>query len=173
MDFRSLGLGLGIVVGLLICVVVFKFWNKDGKVKTKYDEMQELQRGRAYKLSFWTLAGLETVVCLVQLSGVKLLSDPFTSNISCIIIAALVHAVYSVEHDAYIGLNTNSKRFTIVCIVIGLFNAVCCIFPIIAGEMVHDGVLQAPFANLLCAVTFLIIGIQMYIKSKKEKTEED
>ena len=173
MDFRSIGLATGICVGLVLCVVIFKFWNKDGKVKTKYDEMQELQRGRAYKLSFWTLAALETVMCLLQIAGVKFLSDPFTSNVTCIIIAALVHAVYSVQHDAYIGLNTNSKRFTIACIFIGLFNAVCCIFPIIAGSMVHDGVLQAPFTNLLCAVTFLIIGIQIFIKNKKEKSEED
>ena len=173
MDFRSLGLGIGIVVGILLCVVIFKFFNKDNKVKTKYDEMQERQRGRAYMYSFWTLAGLETLVCLVQLAGVKFLSDPFTANVTCIIIAALVHASYSIEHDAYIGLNTNSTRFTAVCIAIGIFNAVIGILQIARGTLVHDGVLQAPFANILVAITFIIIGIQMFFKSKREKTEED
>ena len=39
MDYRSLGLVMGIVVGLIICVVLFKFFNKDNKIKTKYDEI--------------------------------------------------------------------------------------------------------------------------------------
>ena len=173
MDFRSLGLGIGIVVGIILCVVLFKFFNKDNKVKTKYDEMQELQRGRAYRYSFWTLVGLETVMCLLQLAEVRFFLDPFTANVTCIIIAALVHASYSIEHDAYIGLNTNSKRFIVVSIAIGIFNALIGILQIARGTLVHDGVLQAPFTNILVAIIFLIIGVQMYIKSKKEKTEED
>ncbi|MCR4788137.1 MAG: hypothetical protein K5888_06105 [Lachnospiraceae bacterium] len=156
-----------------MCIVIFKFFNKDKKVKTKYDEMQERQRGRAYMFSFWTLVGLETVMCLLQLAEVKFFMDPFTSNITCIIIAALVHACYSVEHDAYIGLNTNSKRFMVVCIAIGIVNAVCGIIPIAAGGLVKDGVLQAPFANLLVAIVFIIIGVQIYIKNRTEKEEED
>ena len=31
MDARSVGLAFGVMVGLILCVVLFKFWNKDGK----------------------------------------------------------------------------------------------------------------------------------------------
>ena len=152
---------------------MFKAVNKDGKMKTRYDEMQELQRGRAYKYSFWTLAGSETLVCLLQLAQVKLLMDPFTANLTCILLAALVHASYSVNHDAYIGLNTNYKRFVGICVGIGVFNFLISMLSFQHDGWIRDGVLQPPFANLLCAIVFIILGVEMYIKNRTEKNEEE
>ena len=45
--FASIGLAVGIIVGLIICVLLAKFGNKDGAVKSKYDERQEAVRGKA------------------------------------------------------------------------------------------------------------------------------
>ena len=46
MNGRNIGMAIGIFIGIIISLFVIKAFNKDGKMKTKYDEMQELVRGR-------------------------------------------------------------------------------------------------------------------------------
>ena len=173
MNYRALGLTIGVTVGLVLCVVIFKFWNKDGKVKTKYDEKQEKVRGKAYMYSFWTLAACELIVSVLDGFGVKLFSDLFVANLSCIIIAALVNASYSVGKDAYMGLNTHYKRFTIVMILVGIVNAMSAIAGFASGSMLVDGVLQPPFTNLMCAIIFIAIGIELFVRNSIAAREEE
>ena len=40
----AMGVVFGIMVGLVICVGLFKFANKDNKIKSQYDERQEKYR---------------------------------------------------------------------------------------------------------------------------------
>lgn len=164
MDARAVGMSVGVMVGLVFCVVMFKFWNKDGKVKTKYDEMQERVRGRAYKYSFWTLAAYEALMCVVTGFVGDLHMEQFLIHFTGVLISAMVHAVYSVWNDAYIGLNTNSRRFMICMFVVGIINLLSGIMAIVSGTLVMDGVLMAPFANLLCAFMFIIVGVEIAIK---------
>ena len=166
MDARSVGLAFGVMVGLILCVVLFKFWNKDGKIKTKYDEMQERARGRAYKYSFWTLAGYEILMTSVAGLVGDIHMEPFIIHFTGILISAMVHAVYSVWNDAYVGLNTNSRRFMICMFVVGLINLFSGIMAIVSGTLVIDGVLMAPFANLLCAFMFIVVGAEIAIKDR-------
>ena len=168
MDARSVGLAVGVMVGLVLCVILFKYWNKDGKIKTKYDEMQERVRGRAYMYSFWTLAAYEAVMCVA--SGIigDMHMEQFVIHFTGILISAMVHAVYAVWNDAYIGLNTNSRRFMICMFVVGLINLFSGIMAIVSGNLVVDGVLMAPFANLLCAFMFIVIGAEIAIKDRIE-----
>ena len=169
MNARSAGLAIGLFVGLIICVVFFKYWNKGGKLKTQYDEKQEIVRGRAYKYAFWTLVVYEAVMCILSGFSFNLHADMFIMHFSGIIIAALVHASYSVWNDAYMGLNTNSKRFTVCMILIGLVNLLSGIAAIASGSLVIDGVLQAPFTNLLCAFIFIVIGVEIGVKDLIDK----
>ena len=171
MNPRSAGLAIGLFVGLIICVVIFKYWNKDGKIKTQYDEMQELVRGRAYKYAFWTLVAYEAIMCILSGFSFNLHADMFIMHFSGIIIAALVHASYSVWNDAYMGLNTNAKRFTVCMILIGLVNLLSGIAAIAGGSLVIDGVLQAPFTNLLCAFVFIVIGVEIAVKDRIDKRD--
>ena len=61
----SAGLAFGVMVGLIICVILFKIANSDKKVMTQYDERQEAVRGKAYRYAFYTAMGLEAVgICL-------------------------------------------------------------------------------------------------------------
>ncbi len=100
MNYRSIGLATGVIVGLVLCGILFRYWNTDGRMRTKYDEMQEKARGKAYMYSFWTLAACETITSILSDFGVKLFSDPFTANLTCVLIAALVHATYSIWNNA-------------------------------------------------------------------------
>ena len=162
--FRSAGLAIGITVGIIISVILLKFMNKDGRMRTKYDEMQEKARGKAYMYSFWTLAACETLVSLFADLEVNPFGNPFTANLTCVIIAALVHASYSIWNNAYMG----------VCmILIGLVNLMCAIYGITSGYMIMDGVLQPSFTNLMCAVIFIAIAVELFIKNTRDAGREE
>ena len=66
---KAVGLSLGIIVGLIICIFVFKFANKDKKILTKYDERQQVARGKAYMYGFWAMMIATAVAMLLSLSS--------------------------------------------------------------------------------------------------------
>ena len=170
---RQMGIAIGIVVGIIIVMIVLKAINKDGKMRTEYDEMQEKARGKAYMYAFWAIAIYECIMMLLT-SGTSLPVDGFVVHFGAVIVGVLVQASYSIWHDAYIGLNTNPAKFAVFAVIISLFNFGISIPAIVKGNMVENGVLQMPAANLLCGILFIVIGIEIFIKmvADKSRTEE-
>ena len=70
---RAEGLAAGVMVGvifaLILCAVLFRFANKDKKIKTEYDERQKEIRGRGYTIGFYTMVALLAVESLWSMSG--------------------------------------------------------------------------------------------------------
>ncbi|MBQ7678956.1 MAG: hypothetical protein IJT34_03805, partial [Butyrivibrio sp.] len=73
--FYGAGLAVGILVGIIIVVFVMKFWNNDGKMKTRYDEMQEKARGTAYMYAFWAVVICEAVLMVLDVIELELPMD--------------------------------------------------------------------------------------------------
>ena len=44
----SVGMAIGLMVGLVISVILLKVANKDHKVKSQYDERQEMIKGKGW-----------------------------------------------------------------------------------------------------------------------------
>ena len=172
-NWRMTGIASGIIIGLLICIVLFKFFNKDGKMTTKYDEMQEIIRGKAYKYGFWTFCICEGICAVLSTSENPLPINGFSLHFLTIIIGVMVQVTYSIWNGAYIGLNTNTGRFAAVSIVISLVNFAAAFAAISRGEMYQNGQLQDSFMNLLCAVMFIIIGIELLIKRVWDNTAKE
>ena len=164
-----IGLAIGITVGLIICIFVFRYMNKDKKMATKYDEMQEIVRGRAYKYSFWVLLILIAILACLEVGGIELPMEKLVLYFILIFISVLVQTGYCIWNDAYIGINTNVRRFVIVAVVISIINLFSAFAAFKTGNMMVDGKLQTPFVNFLCAVLFLIIGIEVFIKYASDK----
>ncbi|MCR5107326.1 MAG: hypothetical protein K6B28_04110 [Lachnospiraceae bacterium] len=168
------GIALGLFTGIIIVIVLIKIWNKDGKLKTQYDEMQEKARGKAYKYAFWTLVIIEALIIVLKSFEIKLPVDDITLLIIPVLISVLVQASYSIWNDAYVGLNTNTKRFGIIAIVIAGLNFAVALIAILDGRMVKDGMFEFPLTNLICGLIFVIIGIESVIKNHlKDSNEED
>lgn len=163
---------IGIIVGLLISIVIIKFSNKDGKAKTEYDEMQERERGKAYKYGFWTMCGVGAFWGCLSLFIPELPFDTFSLFVMTIIAGAGVQAVYCVMKDAYIGLNTNRLKTGIVMLIIGLFNIFNVLMFIIGGKFFVDGKFNASFTNLACGLMILAVGIACLIKNAIDKKED-
>ena len=64
------------------------------------------------------------------------------------------------------------KKFAIVMTVISLFNLGIAAIAFFTHTMVENGVFQSPFTNLLVGVLFVILAIEMGIKSAIDKREE-
>ena len=163
--------GFGIVTGILITVLLLKCMNKDGKTKTKYDERQQRARGEAYKYGFF--ATLITCAIFMLLETSKLISIlDYTTYFIAIVIGVIVQFSYAIFHDAYIGLNTNMKKYTIFMVIVGIINLLGGIMPLIHGEFLVDGHFDTSFINLLCSVMLLILAGELAVKQILDKKED-
>ncbi|MCR5208938.1 MAG: hypothetical protein K6C99_01860 [Lachnospiraceae bacterium] len=174
MDLKNVALVIGMIVGIVLSVLIIRMINKDGKFKTKYDEMQEIVRGRAYKYAFWTLVCFEALVITWDAMGIPAFLSGYAVQFLGIIIAVMVQVNYSIWNNAYIGLNTNPRRFAIISIIIGIFNLlVCTCNTHLYSAMVVNGRLNDSVINLVTAFCFVIIGVELFIKHNKDKAESE
>ena len=170
---RTTGLAVGVLIGLLICVILFKFMNRDKGILTKYDEKQEIERGKGYKWGFYALLICEALQAIVGSSGMKIPLEPFSLHFIAIVIGVLVQVMYCVWHDAYVGINTNLGRFALVAVLAGGINFAVAIMAIIKGNMIEDGMLQTPFVNLICGLMFVVMGVEMLLKKRADAAAEE
>lgn len=167
---KNMGFVFGVFLGLIIVCLLFKFANKDGKIKTEYDERQEAVRGIGYKYAFWTyttLMGIFTVYDMAFGSKIPLFALAF----SAIVIAGIVLSLYCIIKGAYWGQNNNKKIYIIIFIVAGVINIISAVSAILSGTMIVDGVIQVAYMNLICGIMMAIIGVAIAISSKKESEE--
>lgn len=168
---RSAGMAVGIIVGIIILFFLLKFINSDKKLATRYDEKQIVERGKGYKYGFYAVLIYEALMCLIDNGALPLTG--FMIHFLAIIIGALVQVSYCIWHDAYMGLNNNGRRYAAVLVVIALFNFFIGFMAIRSGEMLVNGVLQAQFANLICGVICLLIGVELFLKKTADAKEEE
>ena len=161
------GVIAGIIVGLIISVFVVKAINKDGKFKTKYDEMQEIKRGRGFKYSFYAVMIFEALMGVLAIGEVALPLDGLSLHFLGIFIGIVVLESYCIFNDAFIGLNTNGHRYAIVCVVVSIINFANAYFTFKNQTEGWSG-----FVNLLCGIMFVIIGIEIIVKKLIDKGQD-
>ncbi len=168
--FKSSGIAIGIMIGLVLCVILFKYMNKDRKIMTKYDERQIIARGKAYMYGFWAMIIAATAVMLLDMAGIVIASS-LTKYFFILFVGMIAQITYSIKHDAYFGINNNKKRFAIICIAAAICNLLGVIGPIVGGEFIKDGMISDSGTNLLCFILMVTVGVELFIKSRKENAE--
>lgn len=171
---KATGYAIGIVVGIVVTLFLIRIWNKDGKMKTRYDEMQKKTRGEAYMYGFWTIMSVEAILTVIISTDIKIPFDQISLHIIPILIGITVQASYSIWNGAYMGLNTNIKRFAIISTFVALINILCGVTAIAGGRFMNDGVFEFPIINLLIGMMFVIIAVECLIKNSMDsKVKED
>lgn len=171
MSYYTMGILLGIVLGLILTVLLLKTINRDGKMKTEYDERQKEARGRGYMFGFYAIV-LTNALFLVLSTSFDLSNLGASLYFIPIVIGIIVQATYCVFHDAYVGLNNNMTRFFVGMTLITAFNLFVGIKAFIDGEIVIDGKLQEPFINLLCGGIFLVLAVEFGVKKLIDGNDE-
>ncbi|MCR5099227.1 MAG: hypothetical protein K6B14_09795, partial [Lachnospiraceae bacterium] len=119
----SAGMAIGIVVGLIICVFIFKAVNKDHRIKTEYDERQKAIKGRGYTYGFYTLLVYEAIMLIFSVGGYpELPITEYMWHAVGIYLGVTVVCVHAIWNRAYWGLNNDHKQYIIVVVVCFILN---------------------------------------------------
>ena len=167
---RSVGVASGIIVGLIICIFLIKYMNRDNKLKTEYDERQEAVRGKGYTFGFWGCMAGAALVMILDCGGFEI-ANRFVMDFFIIFVGLIVQVTYCIWNDGYYGINTNRKRFYIISIIAALCNLLSVIGNIKGGSFIVYGVLQDSGVNFLIVVLFIVIGVELIIKERIDHEE--
>lgn len=162
----------GVVIGLLLVAFIFKMTRNDGSFKCKFDERQELVRGRGFKYAFFTLITYNMSFALINPVLEKEFMDDSIKAFLGVLLAVLVYACYCIWHEGYFSLNENPKRVLIAFAIIALCNLIIGIIQISHHGILVDGKITFRSTNLFCALAFVIIFLTLLLKSISKQGEE-
>lgn len=161
--YYALGVLVGVLVELLLVVVFMKAINRDGKIKTEYDERQKEARGKGYMYGFWAII-IANALLFTFSNSFDMTVLGSTVYFMPILVGMIVQVTYCIFKDAYIGLNNNMTRFVIIMSIVTVFNLFVGVKAYLDGELIKQGTVSSAFVNVLCGGIFLILTIELGIK---------
>lgn len=170
--YRIAGIIAGIIVGLLICAVLFRFANTNKKLKTDYDERQRSIRNLAYKYSFYTVMFYEVLMLILGVGEIEIPIPDYAVHFFGIILGCTVLGVYCILKDVYWGMNNNRKRYILVFAVAAALNIIPVAGSIAAGSYITDGKVSFPVVNLMVLFMLLVLLIAFLLKSVFDKNAD-
>lgn len=168
-----LGVICGVVIGLILIVLLLRWTKKDGAAKCRYDERQELVRGRGFKYAFFTLITCNGVYVFADSLPEERMIDSAVGVGVCIIISCVVYACYCIWNEGYFALNENPKRVLVAFILIALLNFGVFARTAITSGIMENGALSASCLNLVCGIMFLVIFAVLLLKYLQNKREAE
>lgn len=172
---RFAGFIAGITFAVILSCVLMIIVNKNKRIKTEYDERQELLRGKGYRYGAITAIVYAAILMCCSLNGVSLPVRQEVIYFSIIFVLLLVMTSYCIMTGAYFGLNNDRRRFGIVSFFVVIINLITPVMHIVNGTFIQDGMVSAPCINLLCVILFLAIAIECLIKDiiERKNGEDD
>ena len=104
---KLIGVITGFVIGLALVVIIAAICNKNRKMKTEYDERQQILRGKGFKLGFYAMVIWAALNIVLSVAGFAIPAKPEILAFSYIVVGVLADVVYCIFHDAYWGMNNN------------------------------------------------------------------
>lgn len=158
---KFIGAGVGFVIGTIIVAILCTFM-RNGDKKIKYDERQELVRGKGYKYAFFSTIIFFAAKIVAEIAFDFPLDDYINNATQIfigIIFGVLVYVCYAIWNDAYIALNERFNRVIISFSLIIVLNLV----PVVSA-FVNSKSFPNYSLNLICCIALLIIIICMIVK---------
>ena len=164
----------GFALGLFLVAMVGYLLKKAGKGPVfKYDERQELRRGKAFKYGFVTLLVYDLVMGAAYSDGWPKWCDTLVFQCIGIGIALLVFASYCIWNDAYLSLTEQPKKVTALLAVALLLNVVAGAGNIAYKGILTEGVFNIGTVNLILAVILLVVIAEFLLKLWLDKREAE
>lgn len=167
----TVGMFCGVFFGIFLVAILIRLMRKDRSLKGKYDERQEIVRGRAYKIGFYVLLiGIAAEIFLNNFISSYISSNILNFAVLCF--GVLAYACYCIWNEAYFALNDSPKRFLIISAFIGIINIGSGLVAIAHEEVVLTDPFPTGITNLLCGFLFIVIFITLIAKQVVKKQEE-
>lgn len=158
------GIFSGLVIGMILVIVLLRLTKKDYSLRCKYDERQQLVRGRGFKYGFFTLM----IYDIFYGWGMDALDQQYIDDVTAMIfgvcLGVAVYASYCIWHEGYFSLNENPKRVLLVFGILAVLNFIIFAVQILHGTVMEDGVITYHCVNLLSGVLFIFIFIVIFAK---------
>ncbi|MBR6478336.1 MAG: hypothetical protein IKS85_07795 [Lachnospiraceae bacterium] len=155
----------GMLIGGCIGMIVWAAYSKGNRVSSpKYDERQEMERGRGFKYSFFITCLFIVVAYILETAG--LLARPYYQlfNILGLFIGLTVYIVYCIWHEAYFALNQNTRTVIISLTLIAIANIALAIINYLDGSMFQNGTFGPSILNALMAIVFIVLLATVLLK---------
>lgn len=153
-----------LVVGL-IWLSINRFTTGNWKPRSdKFDERQQLARGKAFRTGFWTLLVGIALWLVLDIFEVALPLTTAAYFTTLLFIGAGVYAVECVFRDAYVALNDNPMRWILTDAFIVAINALC--------SYTNFRVNRNGWLNLGCALMLGSVLVALIVKTILNRQEE-
>ena len=167
----ALGFVTGILVVAIVCTVMAKMAKKKGCIgKGKYDERQQIARGKAFTWAYATL-----LVYLAVWMVFRSMDIPFFMEGVSVIIGALlsiaVFVGYSIFHDAYFKASESPRTWLIIISAVSLLNLGIGMGKLLRGETIADRLYNN--FNLFVGALFVVVLACVVVKRTLDRREED
>ncbi len=163
----------GVIIGILVLIIILKVTKTDGNIKCKYDERQELVRGKGFKYAFFTLLCYNFIVACLIMAFEEIPIDGSGYLMIGTIIGVLVYVTYAIWNEAYFSLNENPKKIMLVFALLGFSNLLLGIRQMIEGKFLENGVLTFHSMNFFIGIVMVIIFAVLVAKQICRRREED
>lgn len=170
---RMAGFLSGFLVSVVLVLILLKWTRKDRGRKCKYDERQEIVRGRGFKYGFFTMAVCNILYGILDMTIERKVIDTFAAIFICVAAGMLAYIGYCIWNEGYFALNENPKRLMVVFTILALANFGLFAIQLSHGEVIKNGVLTASSINLWCAIEFFGIFVIMFVKKLHDKREAE
>lgn len=159
---------IGMLIGLLLVVIILYVSKKDKTIKCRYDERQEIARGKAFKYAFGTLAVGTFLILFIPLFISEVSRQILQLLLLILLLLSLtVFVGYCIFHDAYFALNEKRPLITVILFAIFVFNAIIAILYLYSPlSSIKAPLFPYNYFNLACAIMFLVLFLLLFIKSK-------
>ena len=171
-DFKP---GIFLVLFLIFFALLWIVFVKLGRQQDRYDERQEINRGKAYKSAFATVCIWELLYFIAKTNGIPIPADDGLMAIAGVLTSICVYAVLCIFTDAYFPINRSSNAIIALWIVIGIMNIAVGIWNIADGKMITDGRLNVRASGMLGGIIILIVAIACIVRKivlKDSETED-
>ena len=164
--YKTAGVAVGIIVGLIVAAALILIANKNKKIKTEYDERQLRVRGDAYRCAFYTVVVWEAILFVLAFGEFTFPVPTYVLHFAGIILGVMVLSGYCIWKDAYWGLNNNRKRYGVILVVAALLNVI----PVLFG--LKEAATDFPYVNLIACVMLLVTGVELLAKHLVDQRAE-
>ena len=165
-----------LAIFVVIAVVTAIVTVRSRKAEIKFDERQQIARGRAFEAGFYTLmlTLLGYIFCNnvmdISVLGVEI------GIALCIIVSVGVFAMVGVLKDAFLEFNSSAKARGFFFGVLGGINLALGVWAVLDGRLFENGQLSLPVLNLsiggLMLVVVACIAVRNALQKKQAAIEE-
>ena len=159
------GMVFVILISAALVVLIIALCTEGKRLESpRYDERQELERGRGFKYGFFTLIIYFAFALCMDAAELLPEMDNAVLYTAGIMVGVMAYVVYCIWHESYFALNEKKNVIMITFAGIAAVNLILGINSILSGEMVKNGVLTFRATNLLCAAMFIVLFATVLLK---------